>query len=518
MTKAPLRASLLSAGLILAAFGHAAIAADGTTLTTVLPSGPTTIDPPATLTGDFFPLINMMVESLTKFDSSGALVPSLATEWSSSADGLVWTFSLRDGVSFTDGTPFNAEAVKFSLDRLLSSGTTNTRPGTLAAISAVDVIDDLTVRLTLSRPFAALPAALSLPNAAILSPTSVTTAPNTMALVTAPVGTGPYQLDHFSAGDELGFIRNDNYWGDAPYYERQVYLAVPEEGSRLALLRSGEADIIAQPPVSEIPTLLNDPEVTVTFTPTSYMIQMIINTVDANETRLQDPAVRRALSYAIDRRTIIDRVLFGAGVMPQSPLAASVFGACPAGDFSYDPDRARQLLADAGASDLNVQVIAPSGRYLQAPIVAQAVAGYLRDVGVNATMGNAIDWATYVSTVYRAPSEAGDRDLALLGFGASYNDPSQALSLFQGSNIPPNGFNASYFDDARVNDLMSQALVNPDQDARADLYCQVQQALVEQAPSIWLYAQSAPIITSAEVTGIDAINLWFVTTYAHPAE
>lgn len=373
-TRTGLRTALLSAGLVLAASGLTPAAAAEGLLTTVLPSGPTTIDPPATLTGDFFPLITMMAESLTAFDPSGALVPALATEWSSSADGLHWTFKLREGVSFHDETPFDAEAVKFSLDRLLSPDTTNTRPGTLSAISEVRVIDDMTVELVLSRPFAALPAALSLPNAAILSPTSVTTAPNTMAHVTTPVGTGPYELAKFSPNSELEFVRNDAYWGEKPYYERQLYLSVPEEGSRLALLRAGDADIIAQPPVSELPALLNDPERSVIFTPTSYMIQMIINTTSDHEPRLQDAAVRRALSYAIDRQTIIDRILFGAGKVPESPLAATVTGACPAGDFSYDPDKARQLLAEAGAEDLSVKIIAPSGRYLQGPLVAQAVA------------------------------------------------------------------------------------------------------------------------------------------------
>lgn len=511
-----LRAALFSAGMVLAALGLPAAAQEGTTLTTVLPAGPTTIDPPATVTGDFFPMITMMAEALTTFDSTGALVPALATEWSSSADGLTWTFRLREGVTFHDGTPFNAEAVKFSLERLLSPDTTNTRPGTLGAIAAVNAVDDLTVDIVLSRPFAALPAALSLPNAAILSPASVTAAPNTMALVTEPVGTGPYMLESFSSGDELALVRNDAYWGEAPYYERQVYLAVPEEGSRLALLRSGEADVISQPPVSELPALINDPSVAVTFTPTSYMIQMVINTASDSEPRLADPAVRRALNHAIDRQTIIDRILFGAGQMPQSPLAASVFGACPAGDFSYDPDLARQMLADAGASDLKVELIAPSGRYMQGPMVAQAVAGFLRDVGVEATMGNPTDWATYMSIIYVPKGEA-EHDLGLLGFGASYNDPSQALSLFQGANIPPNGFNAAAYENAEVDRLMGEALAATDPAARADLYCQVQQILVEDAPSLWLYVQSSPIITSADVTGIDAVNLWFVTTYAHPA-
>jgi len=194
-----------------------------------------------------------------------------------------------------------------------------------------------------------------------------------------------------------------------------------------------------------------------------------------------------------------------------------VFGACPAGDFSYDPDQARALLAEAGASDLKVEIIAPSGRYMQGPMVAQAVAGFLRDVGVEATMGNPTDWATYMSVIYVPPAEA-DHDMGLLGFGASYNDPSQALSLFQSANIPPNGFNASFYQNAEVDRLMGAALEDPDPAVRADLYCQVQQILVEDTPSLWLYVQSAPIITKAEVEGIAAVNLWFVTTYAHPAQ
>ncbi|WP_173933811.1 hypothetical protein [Chelativorans sp. Marseille-P2723] len=166
--------------------------------------------------------------------------------------------------------------------------------------------------------------------------------------------------------------------------------------------------------------------------------------------------------------------------------------------------------------DLKVDIIAPSGRYMQGPLVAHAVAGYLREVGVTATIGNPTDWATYMSTIYAQPENA-NHDMGLLGFGASYNDPSQALSLFQSSNIPPNGFNASFYKNEEVDRLMSEALTNSDQKVRADLYCQVQNILVEDAPSIWLYVQSSPII-AADVEGIAAINLWFDTTYARPTK
>lgn len=472
----------------------------------------TTIDPVAIVGGDQFPLSTMVAETLTSYDQSGNVVPNLAESWTVSPDGLVYTLKIRKGVKFTDGEALDARAVAYSLGRLLSPKAFNARPGTLTVIDAAHVFDKYTLRIKLKERFGAFLAALTLPNAGILAPKSITTAPNSYRTVVQPVGTGPYMVSEWKSGESLTYKVNAGYWGAKPSFETQVYQTVPDASSRVALLQSGQVDVIAAPPASSIDSLKADSNYKLTVAPTSYMIQVWANTASKRATLLRTPKVRKALTYAIDRKTIIDKILFGSGAVPTSPLAPTVFGYCPTGDYSYNPDKAKQMLKEAGAEGLTLKMIAPQGRYLQDYQVAQAVAGYLRAVGLNIDLQPAMDFPTYISKLY-VPKEKADHDLALIGFGASYGDPSQALP-FETKAIPPNGFNASYYNSNKFDKLMADAFSEADQTKRKDLYCQAQQNLTQFAPSTWLYVQYSPLVTKKGISGIYGVNLWYVTTYA----
>jgi peptide/nickel transport system substrate-binding protein len=483
------------------------------TLRIATPISVATVDPPAITTGDTFPLSTMVVESLTAFNRNGVLRPHLATSWKVSKGGTVYDFTLRRGVKFTNGETFDSRAVAYSIGRLLSPQTFNARPLTLSVIKSARTLGKYKVRLTLKEPFGALLAALSLPNAGILAPNSVTQAPNTYRTVTNPVGTGPYRIGSWRSGDRVTFVANRNYWGPKPAYNEQIYMTVPDASSRVALLRSGQVDVIANPPTSQLDALRGDSSLKIVTAPTSYMLQLLMNTTSSSQPKLRDPRVRRALTYAIDRRTIINRVLFGSAAMPTSPLAPTVFGHCRAGDFSYNPGKARQMLAAAGASGMKVKMMAPNGRYLQDYQVGQAVAGYLRAVGLDVELMAPMDFPTYTSRLYVPPARA-DYDLALIGFGASYNDPSQALGLFDSALIPPDGFNASHYRSNKFDGHMAAAFRSSVPAVRRAAYCKAQQNLVQFAPSVWLYVQYSPLVSNRDVSGIYGVNLWYVTTYA----
>src|SRR2546423_4715818 len=267
----------------------------GGTLRTAIGIDPDTLDPAAQTTTTASQIVVMMAETLVTIDTKGAIKPLLATSWSGSSDGLAYTFTLRQGVKFQDGAAFNAQAVKFSIDRLLSPSTFRAQPNILGGktgIDHVDVLDDSHVRFTLKTKLAPFVAALTQAQAAIVSPASVNVAPNRPEALTQPVGTGPYKLGERVAGDHMTLVANKDYRGARPNYDTQVYKIVPEAASREALIQSGGADVIALPPANDIPRLQSDSNLKVILGPSDRTIQAVINTHDSHQPLLQKPERR----------------------------------------------------------------------------------------------------------------------------------------------------------------------------------------------------------------------------------
>lgn len=487
-------------------------------LTIATPISTGTLDPAAIAGSDQFPIASMVNESLTRMDENSEIVPQLATKWTISDDGLEYTFDIRENVTFSNGEPLTAEAVKWSLDRLLSGKVLNGQPQLLVVIDKIEVAGPLQVKITLKETYGGLLAALTLPASGILDPKSSETAPNTYETVALPIGTGPYKFAaDAKAGSDLTLEANPDYWGDKPYYGTQVYQIVPEGSSRVALIRSGQADVAQLPPMSNLTALEADSSLAVLKENTSMMLQIYMNLSDSGNPLLDKPEVRRALNMAIDRQTIIDKVLFGAGTPPEGMIEQRIFGACKVGDFAYDAAQAKQMLADAGAAGMKLRMMGPQGRYLQDAQVGEAVAGYLRDAGVDVELANPLPFADYIAKLYVEPDKA-DFDLGMIGLSASFGDSSQALRHFTSSSIPPGGFNSMYYSNTEVDDLVKQGNSETDPAKRQELYCQAQNLIYEDLPTLLLYTQNTPLVTKAEVKGIYGINTWFVTTYAYASE
>jgi peptide/nickel transport system substrate-binding protein len=493
----------------------------GDTLNVAIGIDPDTLDPAAQTTTTASQIVDMMAETLVTIDSKGALKPLLATKWQPSSDGMSWTFTLRQGVKFSDGTPFNAQAVKFSIDRLLDPNTFKAVPGVLGGktgIDHVDVVDDSTVKFFLHTPFSPFAAALSQTNAAIISPTSVNQAPNTPAKIAQPVGTGPYTFKDRVAGDHITLQANKSYWGTKANYDTQVYKVVPEAASREALVKSGGADVIALPPANDIPALRADSSLNVILGPSDRTIQIVINTVDQSQPLLQKPEVRQALNYAIDKNAIIRTVMFGAATPLNAPMANTLFGYCQTGSYNYDPNKAKSMLQAAGAAGMTVKLFSPTGRYVQDIQVANAVAGYLRDVGLNVQGPATYDWPTYVATVADVPAAQSKSDLHLLGWAPAYLDAQQQFLQFYSTQAPPTGLESSYYKNAQVDNLIQQGGSATDPAQRQQAYCSAAKMVWNDAPWIFLYNQKNPIVTTSKVSGITGLpNEKFVTTWASPA-
>ena len=492
----------------------------GDTLKIAIGIDPDTLDPAALTTTTAGQIVDMMAEPLTRLDQNGKLKPWLATSWESSADKLTWTFTLRQNVKFQDGTPFNAQAVKFSLDRFNDPNTFKAQPGILGkktgGIQQVDAVDDSHVRITLGKPLAILDQVLG--GFDIISPASANLAPNKPSVIAQPVGTGPYKFSERVAGDHISLTINKDYWGTRPNYDTQILKVVPEAASREALVKSGGADVIYLPPANDIPAMQADSSLKVIFGPSDRTIQIIINNQDINQPLLNKPEVRQALNYAVDKNAIIKTVMFGAANTIDAPMSKLIFGYCSVGTYNYDPAKAKQLLQSAGATGMSVKMVSPTGRYVQDFQVASAVAGYLRDVGIKVDGPSTTDWPTYVATYTLATPATQKADLHLLGWAPQYMDASQVFLQFYSTQIPPNGQESSFYKNPQVDDLIARANTGTDPAQRQKDFCAAAKIVWNDAPWIFLYNQKFPFVTTSKVTGVYGLPTEkFVTTWASPS-
>ena len=492
----------------------------GGTLTVAIGVDPDTLDPAAQTTTTASQIVDMMAETLVTLDAKGQVVPLLATSWQAASDGMSYTFTLRSGVKFSDGTDFNAQAVKVNMDRLLSPDTFKPQPGVLKAIGSVDAVDATHVKFTMKTPLAAFIQAMTQTVTAIVSPASLNVAPNTPKQVQQPVGTGPYKFKERVNGDHITMVRNDSYWGKKPSYATQVYKIVPDATSREALVKAGQADVIMLPPANDLPALQSNSDVKVIMGPSDRTIQMVINTQDPVNTALQKPEVRQALNYAVDKNAIIKNVLFGAGQPLDSPMAKSLAGYCSTGNYNYDPNKAKQLLQANGAAGMSVRLYSPTGRYVQDFQVAQAVAGYLRDVGLKVDGPSTSDWPTYVAGIILTTPEkqAEKTDLHLLGWAPGYLDAGQQFEQFYSPRMSPKGLESSFYKNPTVDDLITKSDAEPNKQTREQEQCQAAKQIWNDAPWIFLFNQDLPLVTTSKVSGVFGIpNEKFSTVYASPA-
>ncbi|MQA96743.1 MAG: ABC transporter substrate-binding protein [Streptosporangiales bacterium] len=471
-----------------------------------------TVDPAQMTTTTVANVVDYSVETLTKLKKDAGIGPGLARSWEVSEDGRTMTLRLRDGVTFHDGTPLDAEAVKYNLDRLLDTDVEVPQRAAYTVIDNVEVVDDSTVRLNLSNPSPALPSALSASTAGIISPTSAEKRGNSYKNITHPVGTGPYTFQSFRSGDRVVFQRYDAYWGRKPHYRRVVFRLTPEAATRESQLRAGQAEMIILPPVSDLKALQQSPDTDVLIAPSDRTIFIAL---DTTEPPLDDKRVRQALNYAVDKKALVDNLMFGAAKPLDSPMAPPVDGYCRTGGYDYDPQRARQLLAEAGVRDLSITLGTPTGRYLQDKQAADAISGNLREVGVNAQV-QTTDWASYIAAT-AVPAEQQKYDVHVLGWAPAFLDASQQFQQFQTDQHPPAGLATSFYSNKEVDSLVADANQELDAQKRDRLYCDALKIVWDDAPWIFGWVQQFPIAYSSSITGVSYLpNEKFDAIYARP--
>ena len=274
-------------------------------------------------------------------------VPALATEWSTSEDGRTWTFRLREGVKFHDGADFNAEAVKYNFERILDPEIGSPRRSMIEMVEKVEVVDEYTVAITTKTPFGPFLAQISSYNLGMLSPT--TAGERGKGYAQNPAGTGPFKLKAWEPGDTLIFEANQDYWGGKPAIDELVFRVVPEDSTRIMLLKSGDVDAIAGVPAFEVETLKGDQNVVLISLPGFRTIYVGMN---CQQKPFDDPRVRQAVNYAIDRQAIVDHLLRGVATVGVGPESTSIPGSVKdLPPYGRDVEKAKALLAEAGYPD-----------------------------------------------------------------------------------------------------------------------------------------------------------------------
>lgn len=376
-----LRGTLLASAMALAIAGPASAQPTGT-LNIASPQDPGSWDPIDTFLVNWSAVANNVFDGLVARTPDLEIVPALATEWEISEDGLTYRFTLREGVTFHNGEAFDAEAVKFSFDRLLGEeGAVGPQQSNYNVIEHVEIIDPTTVELHLSRPDPVLLTKLSGYGAMIVPPQYIAENGDDV-FNNEPVGTGPFRMTAYEPREQVRLEAFEDFWGDAPQLENVVFRFISEPSTAIAELQSGRIDIVIPPsvPIASLAIIDQAPNLEVISVPGPTVYSLRFKT---DEGLTADPLVRRAIVMAVDRDTIIEAILGGQAAPIASFQSAQTFGNDPALEaIPFDPEGAQALLEEAGIEAGATVQIDVRGNDATFNEVAQAVAAYLSVVGI----------------------------------------------------------------------------------------------------------------------------------------
>lgn len=463
-------------------------------------------------------LLKNIFETLVEVTMDGGLQPGLATEWSQGEDGLTWTFEIREDATFHDGTAVDAEAVKFSLDRLIGLGEFEGDPGNegyrFAHITAVDAVGSHTVEIVTAEPFGPLAESLAPAQASIVSPAAVRESGDGFGH--SPVGSGAYRVESFSIS-RVVIQAYAQYWRGAPQAVTEiVYTAIPEAGARLAALEAGEADIAALVPPHEITRIREASGLGVIQVPANDVRIVQLNTLHP---ALSDVRVRQALNYAIDVPSLVDSILDGNGEFIGGPLPAGFPGSITApaeGTYSYDPARAQELLEDAGYGDgLELQLFSIVSGAAGIEEVLQGVQAQWAEVGVTVEL-NFLEFAAYLEVANVGPEEWEQvgKELTATGISSRYLDNHAILFTgYHSSQWSPAGINRGYYQNDRVDELLELAVSSGDPEERLAMYQEAQRLLLEDAPAVWMYDGYVSHGVTSEIEGLVGLTPMLFTGF-----
>jgi ABC-type transport system substrate-binding protein len=457
-----------------------------------------TLNPQEQTTSLMINMIELLYDTLFYSDPEGKLEPRLATKADVSKDGLTYTLHLRKDVKFSDGTPFDAKTMKLTVDRALDPKMSVPQRSMINMIKESRIVDDYTIELVLSYPFAPFMPTLSV---FILSPISPAAIQKYGQDVRQnPVGAGPYVLKEWVKGDRIVMTRNETYYGKKPTVEKLTFKIVPETATREAMLRSGQIDICYKPSPSNLAALKADPSITVDMPLDSRTIFMGLN---CQKGVTKNKLVRQAFNYAVDKNAIVKKILFDTAVKMEGPCSPIMFGYHKmAGQWDYNPDKAKQLLKEANF-DFNqtVAMRTPQGRYLFDKQVSEYVQACLQEIGVKVEL-RTYDWPTYVAGLLK-PIDQSELEVFLLGWGPMVMDADLSLyGMFHSVNNPPKGLGAAFYSSPEFDKAIEASRMEQDPTKRLALFKKAEEIVWDDCPWIWLHTEKFLIAYKSNLKGM----------------
>jgi ABC-type transport system substrate-binding protein len=456
-----------------------------------------------------------LYDRLVDFDENLKFVPQLAEAWEVAPDLKSIRFRLRKNVRFHDGTPFNAQAVRFNIERLVDKARNPTNRPLWDPVASADVVDEHTVVIRTKAPFSQLLNSLAHGSGSLVSPVAVEKHTE-KGIAQNPVGAGPYRLESFTPGQEVVLRAFDGYWGGKPATDRLVFKYINEASTRIAALRTGSVDVVDSVPVQLVAGLRREANLEVLVRPSLRPMGLAVN---LTRPPYDDPRVRRALNHAIPVETIAERVFFGFAKASDSPLAFDTQGYQKQRPSEYSVAKAKALLAEAGfkpgangqmerdGKPLKMTLLASDGLFPGDVSIAEIAQRAFQQVGIDVTISK-IERGSYWDAL-RQERAALAFDLAVFGFNPSNASGLYHLESLFKSNADdaarPTVWNMGRYRNPKADDLLAQANTNPDAAKQREALAEVQRIVWEDAPYVWLHVNQN---VTAVRKGVKGVELW----------
>ncbi len=451
-------------------------APDPNTLVMIIESSPTNLDPRVGLDAQSERIGELLFDALLTRDEHLNVQPGLAERWEI-PDPLTYVFHLHRGVTFHDGRPLTSRDVKWTFDSLLEGKIRSTKTSAYRFVDRIDTPDDFTVVFHLKEPYASLLWNLSEGAIGIVPYGALD------EITRQPIGTGPFKFVGAEQDKEVVVERNDNYWGAKPRLARVRFAVVPDATTRALELRKGSADVAINALTADtVVALEREPNLRIERGPGTILAYIGFNTRDPI---LRDVRVRQAIASAIDRRPLLQYIWRGFAQPASSVLPIQSWAYAPdVTGFTYDPEKARQVLDAAGyplTNGVRFRLTMKTSTEESTRLLAAVLQQQLRDVGI------ALDIRTFESATFMADIASGAFQLYSLRWIGGNEDPDIFDTVFHSRNFPPVGRNRGFYSNPRVDGLIDQARRETDPSARKHMYAEVQEILARDVPAINLW-------------------------------
>ena len=455
------------------------------TLTAAIAGEPDQLDPQKSTAYFSFEVLENVFDTLVEPDANLEMRPALAESWQVSGDQLTWTFHLRPGVSWHDGSPFTASDVVYSYRRIIDEKLANVDK--LSAVRDVRAPDPQTVVIEVAHPTPNLLTNLGgFKGMAIVQRRNVETG----EIATHPVGTGPFAFAGRKSGDSITLTANDNYWGGAPKVPGVTFRFISEPSTALSALQAGEIDWTDAIPPQRVEQLKGDDSLHLAVTPSNDYWYLALN-----EARKpwNDVRVRQAIAYGIDRESIVQATSYGTATANQLAIPQGNPWYTPYDRYRHDEGRARDLLRQAGVGNQNLDMLVTT-EYPETVTAAQIIADNLAALGITVNI-RTVDFATWLDE-----QNSGHFDMLMMGWLGNI-DPDD---FYYAQHHTDGTSNAQKFSDPDVDRLLDAARTETDRAARKDDYDRAATIIADKASYIYLYNPSVIQGWSTNLTGYEA--------------